>query len=345
MTRHATFKLTLGCLAAFALGNAHPARAQSSCAPGQSSLIIYHAGSLSAAFTAVEKLFTQQTGTCITDVAAGSLDAARRVSVGGEPADIFAAADYLDISLFLQPAGLASYTIAFAEGGMVLAYSTNSRNAGTIADANAPFTPPSSIPNAAANWYSQLTQPSVLIGGSNPFLDPSGYRADMIFQLAALRYSMPALYNTLLEHYTITRPTDVLGTNYDYQFIYEHSAFAAYQASPSTYRYVKLPPAVNLSKARRDPRYGQAVTVVPGLGVPNAASKVAIPGTRVVWGLTILRTAPNYANAVQFLQLLFSAQGVALQSATGPAPISPPVVSAADYAQVPSELQSVVSRQ
>ena len=129
MTRHATLKLTLGCLAALGLGAGQPARAQSSCAPGQSSLIIYHAGSLSAAFTAVEKLFTQQTGTCITDVAAGSLDAARRVSVGGEPADIFAAADYLDISLFLHPAGLANYTIAVAEGGMVLVYSTNSGNA------------------------------------------------------------------------------------------------------------------------------------------------------------------------------------------------------------------------
>ncbi len=344
MTRHATFKLALGGLAALCIGGGHQARAQSSCAPGQNSLIIYHAGSLTAAFTAVEKVFTQQTGACITDVAAGSLDAARRVSVGQEPADIFAAADYLDIPLLLQPAGLASYTIAFAEGGMVLAYSTDSRNAGSIADPNTPFTPPSSIPNTAANWYSQLTQPGVLIGGSYAFLDPSGYRADMIFQLAALRYSMPALYNQLLEHYTITRPTDVLGTNYDFSFTYEHSALAAYKASPSTYRYVKLPPAVSLSKTQRDMRYSQAVTVVPGLGVPGSTSQVAIPGTRVVWGVTILRSAPNYANAIQFLQLLFSAQGVALQTATGPAPISPPVVSAAEYGQVPSELQSIVSR-
>ncbi len=37
----------------------------------------------------------------------------------------------------------------------------------------------------------------------------------MIFQLAALCYSMLALYDRLLEHYTITRPGDVLGANYD----------------------------------------------------------------------------------------------------------------------------------
>ncbi len=327
------------------LGAGHPARAQSDCASNPNSLIIYHAGSLSAAFTAVEKLFTQQTGACITDVAAGSLDAARRVSVGQEPADIFAAADYLDISLLLQPAGLANYTIAFAKGGMVLAYTTDSRNANTIAGLDAPSSPPNSVPKAAADWYEQLVQPGVVIGGSNPFLDPSGYRADMIFQLATLCYQMPALYNTFLEHYTITRPTDALGTSYDYQFTYERSAFAAYQANPSASRYVKLSPAVSLARTRQDMRYSQAVTVVPGLGVPDGAPKVAIPATRVTWGLTILRTAPNYANAVRFLQLLFSPQGVALQSAPGPAPLSPPVVSAADYAQVPAELQPLVSRQ
>lgn len=345
MTRHNSLKLALGCLAALSSGAAHPARAQTDCTSNPNSLIIYHAGSLSAAFTAVEKLFTQQTGTGITDVAAGSLDAARRISVGQEPADIFAAADYLDISLLLQPAGLANYTIAFAEGAMVLAYTTDSRNAGTIAGLDAPFSPPNSVPKAAADWYEQLVQPGVVIGGSNPFLDPSGYRADMIFQLAALRYAKPALYNQLLEHYTITRPADALGATYDYQLIYEHSALAAYRANPSAYRYVRLPPAVGLSKDRQDPRYSQAVTVVPGLGLPDTAPKFAILATRVMWGLTILQAAPHPAAALQFLQLLFSPQGVALQTATGPAPISPPVISAADYAQVPSELQPLVSQQ
>jgi len=344
MTRNAMLKLAFGGLAAFALG-AEPARAQTDCASNPNALIIYHAGSLSAEFSAVEKLFTQQTGTCVTDVAAGSLDAARRISVGQEPADIFAAADYLDISLLLQPAGLANYTVAFAEGSLVLAYSTDSRNAGTIAGLDAPFSPPGSIPSAAADWYEQITQPGMLIGDTNPFLDPTGYRADMIFQLSALRYSMPALYNRFLEHYTITRPADVLGTSYDYQLLFESSAYTAYQATPSTFRYVKLPPAVNLGDARRNRHYSQVSTVVPGLGLPNTVSKVAIPATHAVWGLTILQAATHYTAAVQFLQLLFSPQGVALQASLGPAPISPPVASAADYGRLPNELQALVSRQ
>ncbi len=68
----------------------------------------------------------------------------------------------------------------------------------------------------------------------------------------------------------------------DYQFIHEHCALAADQANPPTYRYVKLPPAVGLWKTRQDMRYGQAVTVVPGLGIPDSAPQVAIHATRVM---------------------------------------------------------------
>ena len=341
MTRHAML-IAIGGLAALTLGAGHPARAQSNCASDPNALAVYHAGSLNAAFTAVEELFTQQTGICVRDVAAGSLDAARRISVGGETADVFAAADYLDISLLLQPAGLANYSIAFAENSLVLAYSADSRGADSIAGLDAAFNPPGSVPSAAADWHEQITQPGVLIGGTNPFLDPTGYRIDMIFQLAALQYSQPALYNTLLEHYTITRTTDVIGTSYDYQILYESSAYTAYQANPSAYRYVRLPSAVNLGDPRQNRRYSQAFTVVPGLGLPNTASKVAIPATHAAWGVTILNTAPHYAAAVRFLQLLFSPQGVALQATSGPTPISPPVASRADYGQLPAELQSIV---
>ena len=334
-------KLVAGGLAV-AIGAGQPAQAQSDCASDPNALAVYHAGSLNAACTAVEQLCTQQTGVCVRDVAAGSLDAARRISVSGETADVFAAADYLDISLLLQPAGLANYSIAFAEGGLVLAYSTDSRGADSIAGLDVPFNPPGSVPSAAANWYEQITQPGVLIGATNPFLDPTGYRADMLFQLTALQYAQPALYNTLLEHYAITRPADVIGTSYDYQIIYESSAYAAYQANPSSYRYVRLPPAISLADPRQNKHYSQVFTVVPGLGLPDTASKVGIPATHAVWGVTILNTAPHHAAAVQFLQVLFSPQGVALQAASGPTPISPPVVSHADYNQLPAELKSVV---
>src|SRR5215469_3189934 len=108
------------------------ASANSACAPGTPQLIIYHAGSLTAAFSAVEALFTQQTGVCVTDVAAGSVDGARRVTTGQEPCDIFASADFEIIDLLLEPAGFADFDILFGQGGMVLAYTTTSKDAATI---------------------------------------------------------------------------------------------------------------------------------------------------------------------------------------------------------------------
>jgi ABC-type Fe3+ transport system substrate-binding protein len=56
----------------------------------------------------------------------------------------------------------------------------------------------------------------------------------------------------------------------------------------------------------------------------------------------VVKSAPNPANAVRFLQLLFGSQGIALQTATGPAPISPPVVSREDYRRLPGSLASLV---
>ena len=67
-----------------------------------------------------------------------------------------------------------------------------------------------------------------------------------------------------------------------------------------------------------------------------------IPGSRVTWGLTILGNAPNAANAVKFLQTLFGSQGVALQAAVGPEPISPPRVSFPDWREIPPALRPYV---
>jgi ABC-type molybdate transport system substrate-binding protein len=73
----------MGAWALTALSLVGSVAAQTTCAPDSQQLIIYHAGSLSAAFSQVEKLFTQQTGVCVMDVSAGSVDLARRVTAGG----------------------------------------------------------------------------------------------------------------------------------------------------------------------------------------------------------------------------------------------------------------------
>src|SRR6186713_2791165 len=94
-------------------------------APSNQQLIIYRAGSLSRVFEPLQQTFTCQTGIQVTDMAMGSVDAARQIAAGGQKADIYAPADFLDIDLLMKPAGYADFNIVFAHGRMVLAYSAN----------------------------------------------------------------------------------------------------------------------------------------------------------------------------------------------------------------------------
>src|SRR5580692_6762748 len=91
--------------------------------PSNQQVIIYRAGSLTRAFQPLEAAFTCRTGIQVKDQAMGSVDAGRQVTAGGQACDLYAPADYLDIDLFMKPAGYANFNIVFAHGRMVLAYS------------------------------------------------------------------------------------------------------------------------------------------------------------------------------------------------------------------------------
>lgn len=347
--------LMLGLLGATGSAAAQTSPQQACLQASDQQLVIYHAGSLTAAFTPVEKAFTCQTGIQVQDHTGGSLDLMRQVTAGDKTADIVASADYVDIDQFLKPADAASYDIVFAHGRMVLAYSASDvgpsgKNLPPLVDpAAAPFSPPASVPTVADDWYKTLLTPGVTVGGSHPFMDPSGYRAHLMFQLAQAHAGVPNLYNDLLEHYfaiPATAPANAngFGKQYDFQLIYEHSALAAARTNPD-YRYAYLPDDVDLSNPDKNDVYRLASIAVPGLGVPGAEDTVTIPATPVAWGLTVMNAAPNRENAIKFLQLLLLPDGVgqASLSTVGPAPVSPPIVSRDDWAQLPTELQTLVA--
>ena len=308
-----------------------PAAAQTTkCVPpsGQQ-VIIYRAGSLTRAFKPLEEAFTCQTGIAVKDSAMGSVDAGRQITAGGQACDLYAPADYLDIDLFMKPAGYSDFDIVFAHGRMVLAYSVSglaAKKLPSIAEPGSqPFHAPDAIPKAVAKWYEILARPEVAIGGGNPFLDPGAYRGPMIFQLAEKFYKVPNLYNNLLERLVIPgqNATGGLGKQFDFQFTYEHNASATAMTNPD-YRYVDLPDEINMSAPAKDAYYKQnAVVVMPGLGTPRSARTIEVPGTHVAWGITLLKEAPNKANAVKFLQMLLGPAGIAALKENGPAPLSP----------------------
>jgi molybdate/tungstate transport system substrate-binding protein len=311
-------------------------------------LNVCHAGSVSGAFAQVEdQLKLEDPGITIWDFSGGSLDLARQLANGLRQCDVYAAADYVDINALLKPAGLAEYTIVFAQGRMVLTYLASNPNAKGIAGSGN-FNPPKKIPDASPDWYRVLLTPGVKIGGVHPYLDPGSYRSHLIFQLAQLYYKVPNLYNDLLKHYTAFSLSDSkpgmsneIASGSDFQFSYEHSAQAAASKNPD-YRYLYLPDSVDLSNPAKNSYYSNSAIVVPGLGLPGTAPSVSIPATRVAWGITILSKAPNRDNAIKFLRLLLGNMGASALASNGPVPVTPAVVSASDYLKLPTSLKPLV---
>lgn len=334
---------------ALAWATAADAQAQPCVPEVNQHLIIYRAGSLTRAFKPLVDKFTCETGVQVKDVAMGSVDAGRQITAGAQACDLYAPADYLDIDLFMKPAGYADFNIVFAHGRMVLAYSTGglvAKKLPSIADPSGPpFNAAShSVPKAAAKWYETLAMPAVTISGGNPFLDPGAYRGPMIFQLAEAFYKVPNLYNNLLERVVILGQNSGarLGKEFDFQLIYEHNAHAI-ALTNMDYRYVDLPDEINMSDPAKDSYYRQhAILVLPGLGTPKSARTIAVPGAHVAWGITLMKEAPNRENAIKFLQLLLGPAGTSSLSENGPSPISPAQVSPTDLRKLPESIRPLV---
>ncbi|MGD0232112.1 MAG: substrate-binding domain-containing protein [Syntrophorhabdales bacterium] len=323
--------------------------------PTGAQVIVWHAGSMTKAFQALETDFLCQTGIQVQDNSAYSLDMLRQVTAGGKAADIVAPADFRDIDYLLKPAGYADYNIKFAGGKMVMAYIESDIVAKGLSDsqiADGAFSPPAdkfdspaSIPNVVPGWYNVLLQSNIAVGGPDPSLDPGGYWGRMVFRLAQSYYKVPNLYGNILTHFVVAppygAPSVTLGQSYDFQFLYESSAYQAWLKNPVDYRYVNLPDQINLGDLEQDWFYQQAVLAVPDL---FGTGLVSFSGTKVIWGVTVLRNAPNKANAVKFLQYLLGPDGQGWLHTYGPTPIVPAQVSPNDYRNLPTGLRSLVTQ-
>ena len=179
----------------------------------------------------------------------------------------------------------------------------------------------------------------VRVNGAHPFIDPGGYRAHMIFELAQSHYKLPGLYNSLLQHYQVNvadpsavTPAPVLGKDFNFQFTYEHTAAAAAKRD-SSYRYAMLPEEIDLSSSQQD-LYPSGVTI-PGLGTQGSMASVTIPASPVAWGVTIPRNARNRDNAVAFLERLLGPSGRTALTTNGPTPLPRARASRSDYQRLP----------
>lgn len=291
-------------------------------------LTIFHAGSLSVPFAAMEKAFeARYPEVDVLREAGGSTKMARMISEAGKPADIMASADYTVIDKTLIP-GNAAVNIRFATNQLVLCYTAKSKFADAI-DAN--------------NWPEILQRKDVVWGHSDPNLDPCGYRSLMVLQLAEKFYQRPGLADKLLANRPAAnvRPKAVelitLLQNGDMDYAWEYRSVAVQHGL----KFVALNDHINLGNYRMDDFYRQATVQVSG---KEPGTFITRTGQSVTYGVTLIKDAPNREAAEAFLAYLLDPQGgLKILEEMGQPPFVPArVPSAAMRDLLPASLQKLV---
>jgi molybdate/tungstate transport system substrate-binding protein len=291
-------------------------------------LVVFHAGSLSVPFAAMEKEFeSRYPKVDVLREAGGSTKLARLISKVGKCADIMASADLAVIDKTLIP-DHASFNIRFASNQLVLCYTDKSRFAEEI---------------NPGNWHEILQRQGVVWGHSDPDLYSAGYRSLMVLQLAEKFYQQPGLYEKLLGNRppANVRPKAaelislLQGGEMDYAW--EYLSVAVQHGL----RFVSLNDHINLGNYQMDGFYQQAGVKVTGA---EPGMFITRKGQSITYGLTMLDAAPNKPAAEAFLAYLLDADGgLKILQEMGQPPFIPARVSGEGMKQkLPASLQTLV---
>jgi len=256
-------------------------------------LVIFHAGSLSVPFGAMEKAFeAKYPGVDVLRESGGSTKMARLISEVGKPADIMASADYVVIDKNLMPK-FASWNVRFASNQMVLCYTDKSKFAEEV---------------SSSNWYDILQKKGVVWGHSDPNLDPCGYRSLMVLQLAEKFYKKPGLSDALIANRPMknVRPKSVelisLLQSGHMDYAWEYLSVAVQHGL----KFITLDEHMNLGDYKMTPFYAQAKVEVTGKKPGTFITRV---GKSITYGITMLDGAKNKEAAEAFLAYLFDPEG------------------------------------
>ena len=291
-------------------------------------LIVFHAGSLSVPFAAIEKQFeAKYPEVDVLREAGGSTKMARLISEVGKAADIMASADYNVIDKSLIP-DYASLNIRFASNQLVLCYTDKSKFADEI---------------NGVNWPEILQRPEVVWGHSAPDLDPCGYRSLMVLQLAEKYLKQPGLYEKIIANRPLknVRPKAVelvsLLQTGEMDYAWEYRSVAVQHGL----KFVSLPDEINLGNYKYNDFYKQATVEVSG---KKPGTTITRTGKSCTYGVTIVDAAPNKPAAEAFLAFLLDPQGgLKVLEEMGQPPFVPARVPTEEmYALLPASLKPVV---
>jgi molybdate/tungstate transport system substrate-binding protein len=293
---------------------------------GKEKLIIFHAGSLSVPFKELAKEFKKENPNVIIEMeAAGSRNSARKISDLNKHCDIMASADYTVIESILMP-NFTNWYINFVTNEMTIVYTKNSRYSNIINN---------------KNWFEIIQKEDVAYGRSDPDSDPCGYRTEICLKLAEIYYNKPGLAEAVLKKdnkYIRPKETDLLAllesNALDYIFIYKSVA------EQHKLEYLSLPDSINLKLPELNNFYSLAATEISG---NKPGEKIVQKGEAMVYGITILKDAPNRELAIKFLKFLFNkSKGIKIMEKNGQPSIIPSITL--HYDNIPIELKEFVRK-
>ena len=267
-------------------------RGSNASAGNEGPLVVFNAGSLARPIRAALDTFAAREGVRFEQEQAGSLETARKLTELDRIPDVIALADYEIFPQILVPEH-ASWYAQFARNRMVLAHTERSADADSI---------------GPINWWRILLRPTVESGHADPNLDPAGYRALLVFQLAERYYREPGLADRLRRAIPARniRPKSadlvaLLETGeLDYAWEYESVARGA------ALRFVALPDSISLGLIRDSAFYATAMTRVVGR---TPGDTITVRGEPIVYALSIPRRAPHPRLAERFVMFLMSEDG------------------------------------
>lgn len=289
-------------------------------------LIIFHAGSLSVPMKEVAAAFNKiYPNVKVLMESAGSLASARKITDLNRPCDIMAASDYAVIDNMLVPQ-YTDWNIRFVSNELSIVYHEKSRYAKEI---------------SSKNWYDILMKGDVAFGRADPNGDPCGYRTVLTLQLAETYYKRPGLANRMLAkdlNYIRPKEVDLVAMlesgSIDYIFLYRSVALQ------HKLKYLILPDEINLKSPAFAEKYAAASTEING---KEPGKKEVVKGEPMVYGITILRDAPNKEAAIAFVKfLLTKSEGMAIMERNGQPSVIPMPVKY--YDRLPEALKGFATR-
>ncbi len=305
-------------------------------------LKVFHAGSLAVPFQAIENAFEKiHPNIDVQREQMGSVKAIRQITDIGKKGDVIAVADYSLIPSMMYP-NYADWYVMFARNEMVLAYNREKSKYASEVNTN--------------NWYEIIRKNGVSLGFSNPNLDPCGYRALMVLQLAEIHYNDPAIFDDLIlentavteelkdDIYSIKVPEDLDPNTrkivirpksvelislleeggLDYAFEYRS---VAVQHNLS---FVSLPAEINLGTPEHEELYSRVEITLAG-------GKKCV-GKPVIYGITIPLNSLHPEPAVKFVKFIIGSEGREILKNCGQLPLTPTLGSG----NMPSEIRGLV---